>query len=134
MMKKQIPRLPDSELNIMLVLWNGHPGMSRPEIEAVVNQKKKLAPTTILSLLARLESKGFVSVRKEKQMNYYTPRISKDDYQSQESRTILEKLYGNSLKNFVSSLYHGRAVEEEDIRELENYLRDLETEKNDRHK
>lgn len=24
MMKKQIPRLPDSELNIMLVLWNGH--------------------------------------------------------------------------------------------------------------
>lgn len=51
MMKKQIPRLPDSELNIMLVLWNGHPGMSRPEIETVVNQKKKLAPTTILSLL-----------------------------------------------------------------------------------
>ena len=87
-----------------------------------------------LSLLARLESKGFVSVRKEKQMNYYTPRISKDNYQSQESKTILEKLYGNSLKNFVSSLYHGRAVEAEDIRELEDYLRDLETEKNDRHK
>ncbi len=57
-MKSKYQRLPDSELDIMIVLWNGHDRMSRMEIEAVVNEKKDLAPTTILSLLARLEKKG----------------------------------------------------------------------------
>ena len=64
-MKKTISRLPDSELDIMLVLWNHEPPMGRLEIERVVNEKKKLAPTTILSLLTRLEKKGFVSAKKE---------------------------------------------------------------------
>ena len=59
-MKKTYQRLPESELDIMLVLWNGTPPMTRPEIEKVINTRKNLAPTTILSLLTRLESKNFV--------------------------------------------------------------------------
>ncbi len=57
-MKKTYQRLPESELDIMLVLWNGTPPMTRPEIEKVINTKKKLASTTILSLLTRLETGG----------------------------------------------------------------------------
>ena len=49
-MKKHFQTLPDSELDIMLALWNGHPDMPRSEIEAQVNRNKSLAPTTILSL------------------------------------------------------------------------------------
>ena len=63
-MKKEIQKLPDSELDIMLALWNGHPDMTRLEIEEYVNQKKKLATTTILSLLARLEKKRVRSCQK----------------------------------------------------------------------
>ena len=65
-MKKTYQRLPESELDIMLVLWNGTPPMTRPEIEKVINTRKNLAPTTILSLLTRLESKNFVEVTKLK--------------------------------------------------------------------
>lgn len=65
-MKKTISRLPDSELDIMLVLWNHEPPMGRLEIERVVNEKKKLAPTTILSLLTRLEKKGLCLCEKRR--------------------------------------------------------------------
>lgn len=58
-MKKTYQRLPESELDIMLVLWNNTPPMTRPEIEKVINMKKNLASTTILSLLTRLENKKF---------------------------------------------------------------------------
>lgn len=72
-MKKTYQRLPESELDIMLVLWNGTPPMTRPEIEKVINTKKKLASTTILSLLTRLESKNFVEVTKQgKNESVYT--------------------------------------------------------------
>lgn len=40
-MKKTYQRLPESELDIMLVLWNGTPPMTRPEIERVINTMEK---------------------------------------------------------------------------------------------
>ena len=125
-MKKTISRLPDSELDIMLVLWKHQPPMSRIEIERVVNEKKALAPTTILSLLTRLEKKKFVRVTKQGKMNLYTPLISQEEYQQSESKSVLEKLYGNSLKKFVTSLYQGEKMDRDDIRELHDFLEELE--------
>lgn len=125
-MKKNINRLPDSELDIMLVLWKHQPPMSRIEIEKVVNEKKTLAPTTILSLLTRLEKKHYVEVKKEGKMNLYTPLISQEEYQQSESKSVLEKLYGNSLKKFVTSLYQGKKMSENDIKELQDFLQEME--------
>ena len=39
-MKKNQQRLPDSELDIMLILWSHQPPISRPEIEKFVTEKK----------------------------------------------------------------------------------------------
>ena len=125
-MKKRIQKLPDSELDVMLALWNGHPDMTRLEVEAFVNQKKELAPTTILSMLTRLECKKFVSVKREGKTNLYSAVVTQSEYQQQEVKSVLEKLYGNSLKNFVASLYQGKQIHEEDIQELEEFLKELE--------
>ena len=125
-MKKTYQRLPESELDIMLVLWNGTPPMTRPEIEKVINTRKNLVPTTILSLLTRLESKNFVEVTKQGKMNLYTPLISQTDYQAHESQSVLEKLHGNSLKKFVTSLYQGKKISSEEIHELSDFLKEME--------
>ena len=125
-MKKTYQRLPESELDIMLVLWNHTPPMNRMEIEKVINTKKSLAPTTILSLLSRLEAKNFVKVTKQGKMNLYTPLVSQSDYQAHESQSVLEKLYGNSLKKFVTSLYQGKKVSPEEIQDLSDFLKELE--------
>ncbi|MCH1982314.1 BlaI/MecI/CopY family transcriptional regulator [Ruminococcus sp. OA3] len=125
-MKSKYQRLPDSELDIMIVLWNGHDRMSRMEIEAVVNEKKDLAPTTILSLLTRLEKKGFVKIEKQGKSNLYSPVIRQEEYLQNESKTVLEKLYGNSIKKFVASLYQGNQIAEEDLDELNDFLKELE--------
>ena len=125
-MKKTYQRLPESELDIMLVLWNGTPPMTRPEIEKVINTKKNLAPTTILSLLTRLEAKNFVEVTKQGKMNLYTPLVSQTDYQAHESRSVLEKLYGNSLQKFVTSLYQGKKISSEEIQDLSDFLKKLD--------
>ena len=122
-MKKTYQRLPESELDIM---WNGTPPMTRPEIEKVINTKKKLAPTTILSLLTRLEAKNFVEVTKQGKMNLYTPLVSQSDYQAHESKSVLEKLYGNSLKKFVTSLYQGKKISSEEIQDLSDFLKELD--------
>lgn len=126
-MKNNWQRLPDSELDIMLALWIGHPDMSRSEIETIINEKKQLAPTTILSLLTRLEKKNFVSVKKQGKSNLYSPLVSQEEYQRNESKNILEKLYGNSIKTFVTALYKNKQLSTEEIKELDAYLKELDS-------
>mgnify|MGYP003374547634 FL=1 len=109
----------------MLVLWHHTPPMSRLEIETAINEKKALAPTTILSLLSRLEKKQFVSVTKEGKTNYYTPLISQEEYQNCESKNVLERVFGNSLKSFVTSLYRGKELTQQDVAELYDYIQEL---------
>lgn len=124
-MKRTIQKLPESELDIMLVLWKQTNDMSRSEIEKIVNQKKTLAPTTILTLLSRLEKKGFVSIKRVGNLNKYHWLVSQEEYQQKEGKGMLEKLYGNSVKNFVAAMYQGRKINEEDLKELEGFLKEL---------
>lgn len=124
-MRRTIQKLPDSELDLMLVLWRKSRYMTRSEIEEEIGRKKKLAPTTILTLLSRLEKKKFVRVRKEGRANSYRWLVSEQEYQEQEGKSILEKLYGNSLKDFVAALYQGRQIEDRELKELEDFLKKL---------
>ena len=121
-MKRTIQKLPESELDLMIVLWKQKNDMSRSEIEKIVNQKKTLAPTTILTLLSRLEKKGFVSVNRDGNLNKYRWLVSQTEYQQKEGKGMLEKLYGNSVKNFVAALYQGREIDDEDLKELEGFF------------
>ena len=125
-MRRKIQKLPDYELDVMIALWNGHGEMTRSEIEDFMKRKKKLAPTTILTLLSRLEKKKFVSVKKEGKANLYRALVTQEQYQQQEGKHVLEKLYGNSLKNFVATLYQGKQIDQSDIEELEAFLQELE--------
>ena len=124
-MKRTIQKLPESELDLMIVLWKQKNDMSRSEIEKIVNQKKTLAPTTILTLLSRLEKNGFVSVNRDGNLNKYRWLVSQTEYQQKEGKGMLEKLYGNSVKNFVAALYQGREIDDEDLKELEGFLKEL---------
>lgn len=113
-------RLPESELEIMMIIWKYDRPVNRMEIEA--HLKKEIAAPTILSFLNRLEAKGFVCVQKNGKVNWYTPLITEADYLQRESRHILQRMYHNSIKNFVTALYDGDGLTKEDLRELREFL------------
>lgn len=115
-------RLPDSELEIMLIVWDYDRPVTRFEIEERLDGDRKLSPTTILSFLARLQERGFLEVTKVGKNNLYAPVIDKDSYMKVESKNILTKLYRNSAKNFIAALYDGDNLSADDIAELEEYI------------
>lgn len=95
-------RLPDTELEVMKALWAAGPDTLRSDLE------EKLTPfgwtaNTINTYLSRLAEKGFVSVRREGKSNLYTPLVDQDEYQSFDSRAVLDRLYGTP-RNFVAAL------------------------------
>lgn len=115
-------RLPDSELEIMMIIWDLNKPVTRVEIEERLGEERKLSPTTILSFLSRLQEKEFLKVQKSGKNNVYLALIEREDYMRTESRNILKRLYQNSAKNFLAALYDGDSLTEEELEELEDYI------------
>lgn len=115
-------RLPDSELELMQIIWDaGHP-VTRLEIEYQLPVDRKLSATTILSFLSRLQDKGFVDVYREGKSNVYEAAVPKKAYLQEESRSIWKRLYQNSVRNFMTALGSGDELSDEDLDELQDFL------------
>ena len=85
-------RLPESELELMLAVWEaGEEGTTAPGILARL--ERPLTASALHSYLKRLEEKGFLSCGKEGKTNRYRARVSRAEYEQQESRTVLDRLY-----------------------------------------
>ena len=117
-------RLPESELDIMLVVWAGKGPVTAPAI--LEGMERPLTASALHSYLKRLEEKGFLRCEKEGKVNRYTALVTKGDYQEREGKTVLGKLYAGSLKRFAAALYDGGNLGKSDVEELRKYLDSLD--------
>lgn len=128
-MNKPTKRLPDAELEIMLIIWNTEePVTSTYVLERLEGQRKWGLPT-LMTVLSRLTEKGFLTCEKQGRNNFYRATINEDEYKQNESKSLLEKLYGRSFKNLVTSLYKGNSINKEDLAELRRFIDEIEKEK-----
>ena len=116
-------RLPDTELEVMKAVWKHGQGATRPELERELADLG-WAATTINTYLIRLEKKGFVSVEHAPRGNHYSPKVSQEDYQTFDSKAVLDQLYG-SPRNFVAALARG-GMKKQDVEQLRSLLNELE--------
>ena len=120
-MFKSIQSLPEAELTVMQALWQCSAPATRGEIETAMHPKRSMAATTLLTLLGRLEQRGFVRVEKDGKNNVYTPLVSRRDYQTSQSRRFLDRVFGGSVSAFANALSEG-ALSEEELKQLKSLL------------
>ena len=116
-------RLPDSELEIMMIIWELDKPVTRTEIEKKMVSDRKLSPTTILSFLSRLQEKGFLAMEKEGRNNVYIALIDREIYIQKESWNVLKRLYDNSPKKFLEAICENGNLADAELEELEEYIR-----------
>lgn len=118
-------RLPDTELEVMKALWASERApVPRSSLEEALRDRG-WATNTFNTYLSRLAEKGFVSCEKRGKTNYYTPQVRQADYLAFERGTVLNKVFGSSLKSFVASLARGGALRDGELDELQQYLEEL---------
>ena len=118
---KNMKRLPESELEIMQIIWKEETPVSRITIEHSLQEKHPLAPTTILTLLTRLCEKGFLSLKKDGRSNLYEPLITEREYLACESRSFLDRMFGGSIAGFAMALCDS-GIKKEELEELKRML------------
>lgn len=127
-MDRQMKRLPDAELEIMMVIWKAGRPVNSSYILDHMRDKRTWALATLMTVLTRLVEKGFLICGKEGRSNIYRAAISETEYKENEGRSTLEKLFGNSIQDMVMSLYNGKAIGKRDLAELRELLDKVEKE------
>ena len=117
-------RLPDAELELMMIIWDAKEPITRMEIEAHMDEDRDVLPNTVLALLSRLEKRGFIKREKQGKINYYSALIAKEPYLKEAGKGILRRMFHGSLKNFAAALYDGEELEKEEAEELIRFLED----------
>ena len=120
-MKEAIRRLPDAELEVMQAIWACTAPVARTEIEEILFKTHPMAMTTLLTLLTRLNEKGFITIEKNGRRSYYTPCVSQEDYLASQSKSFVEKLCGGSMSAFATALCNSGLTKEE-LAELRDML------------
>lgn len=82
------------EKQVMDILWEQKKCSAR-DILSLLKHEKKLAYTTVATILQRLYDKGLLKRTIDKTVHIYSPKISKEKY----SKSIAQ----NFLKNFIDS-------------------------------
>ena len=115
------PRLTPLQLAVMQVLW------SRDEASVADVQRamagRRLALTTVATLLVRLEQRGLVGHRAEGRQYLYRTRVSPADVRETVTRELLRSLFDGDVTAFVSHLLDSRTLTREEVADLQRLVR-----------
>ena len=114
-------KLPDAELEVMQAIWESKEPVLRSDIDEILKDSHPMAPTTLLTLITRLENKGFIRIEKNGRFANYYALISKEDYLANESHRFIHQLFKGNMSVFANALCDS-GVSKEDIEELRHLL------------
>jgi predicted transcriptional regulator len=77
----------------------------------------------VVTLLGRLEEKGYLRSEKKGKERLYYPLVSKDDYLQIETRDFFKQYHDNSLIGLVSTLYRDKQLTDEDLNDMQEWIR-----------
>lgn len=115
-------KISDAELEIMQLLWESGEPMLVSDIRRIIQTRHDWAPSTIKTLVNRLVGKGVIL--QEKRGNYYySPLVTKEEYEERATQNLIEKLYRGSAKNLIAALVKSDELTDSDIDELREMLK-----------
>jgi len=120
---KETVQLPDAEFDVMSVIWNNEVPISSVQVFNLSVKEKQWKPQTVLTLLTRLEKRGFLSSEKRGKERYYMPLVARDDYLKQETGLFVKRFHKNSLTGLMSALFGGKKPEAAELDEIEAWLK-----------
>lgn len=117
-------QISDAELEIMKIIW-GNPEevtLFSYIMDGLAARGRPCQKNTLIVLLSRLMSKGFLKARKIGRRNEYTALVSETEYQTSQTRNFLDKIYEGSAKGLVSTLISGDLLTDAEYDELKKLL------------
>ena len=114
-----------AESRVMEALWRRSP-LTAEEIVAEIAAPEGWSEPTVKSLINRLLTKGAIAAEKDGRRYLYRPCIARAAYLSDESRGLLDRLFGGRIAPLVSHFSQTNQLSPEDIAELKRLIAELD--------
>ena len=111
------------ELELMKHLWNIGEGTVN-DVIAVLPGDRKLAYTSVSTILRILEQKGILQSRKQGRAHIYTPTIEKAHYETSSLLNYVKDVFDDTPAMLVKRLLDTETLSAEDIEEIKKMLDD----------
>ena len=115
----------EAEREVMEVLWHRAP-RSAEEILAEVGPRQRWQEGTVKSLLNRLLRKRAVKAARDGRRYLYSPLLSRERYVLEESKGLLDRLFGGRVAPLVAHFSEQRKLSKKDIAELKRLVGELD--------
>jgi predicted transcriptional regulator len=119
----------DTELEVLKVLWERGPGTVREIGAHLREQGRTWAYNTVLTLLQRLESKGFVRADKAELAHVFRAAVSRDELLRDHLKELSDQLCEGEPTPLMLALVEGHRFTAEEIEHFRRLLDRLERRK-----
>jgi BlaI family penicillinase repressor len=114
--------LGERELDVMAVLWEIESGTAAEVRDLLPTD---LAYNTVLTLLRRLEVKGFLRREAEGKAHRYYPTVERREAQDSALGQLIDRLFAGSPEQLVAHLVDDRKLSGPELDRLRKRLREL---------
>ena len=121
-MRRPAGRLTDQELEIMKVVWE-RPTATVRDVYETLRARRKVAYTTVMTMMKILETKGYLSRKQVDRAYVYRPAQPKQRVIRDMVRDFVNRVFNGSAEPLLVQLVNDRQLSR---RELEKIARGIE--------
>jgi predicted transcriptional regulator len=114
-------RLGRLELQIMNVVWDKG-NATVHDVKDTISRGRKPAYSTILTMMRKLEAKGYLSHDVDDRTYVYQPTISRQTVRQGIIGDLLDRLFEGSPLLLLNSLVEQNRISEEELREIRKLI------------
>jgi predicted transcriptional regulator len=119
----------EAESVVINVLWLRRKPMATEDVIAALANKEKWHTSTVKTLLNRLLKKGAIKAQRDGRRYLYSPVIAREQWLSDESTGLLDRLFGGRVAPLVAHFSQMRKLTRKDIAELKQLIQELDDER-----
>ncbi|NDO45303.1 BlaI/MecI/CopY family transcriptional regulator [Clostridium sp. ASF356] len=117
-------RVSDAEMKVMEKVWEKGEMITVSELISMLTKEEKEGIwiyQKVATFLTRLEKKGMVSKTKKDKLVYYYPLISREQYNEDAAKELVNTRFGGSLKGFLTA-FSKNNMSKKEIEEVKEWI------------
>jgi predicted transcriptional regulator len=123
--------LTEVELELMTILWRLEEG-SVNDVLAELPKERKLAYTSVSTMMRILEQKKVIASRKEGRGHIYFPKLKKAEYEASSVKNLVKKVFEGAPVALVRQLLDTEKLSSAEIDEIRKLLDTKNGQKNEK--
>jgi predicted transcriptional regulator len=101
----------------MVILWDRGEATAA-DVHAALQEERGLAPTTIATMLRKMEDKGVVAHRSEGRQFVYRPMVTRAEIRESMVGELVERLFGGDARALVAHLVSENEIDPTELARL----------------